>query len=60
MRPAGTTPGSRPTTRIAYGTVTRRSDPNAVRLRARTRREPVRRATSRPASGMQTNATNAA
>nr|WP_228646746.1 hypothetical protein [Microtetraspora sp. AC03309] len=60
MRPAGTAPGSSPTARTAYGTVTRTSDPIPIRLRAWTRRDPVRLATSRPASGMQTNATNAA
>nr|WP_067135945.1 hypothetical protein [Microtetraspora malaysiensis] len=60
MSPAGIIPGSSPSVRIAYGTSTRRSEPIAIWLKTRTGREPVRRAMSSPASGMQTNATNAA
>nr|WP_260614870.1 hypothetical protein [Microbispora sp. KK1-11] len=60
VSPAGTAPGSRCSTRKAYGRTTRSSEPSATAHSTRTRRERVARATSSPASGRLAKATKAA
>ncbi|GAA0391821.1 hypothetical protein Acor_18070 [Acrocarpospora corrugata] len=60
MRPPGTSPGSRPSIRIAYGTTTITSDPSAIRLSTRIARDRVRLASSSPAVGMAMKAIRAA
>lgn len=60
VSPAGTNPGSSPSAPHTYGRTTRTSDPSAIKLNSRARREPVRRYSSRPPSGTLRKATNAA